>query len=139
MRNSGGDVQCFWHRRGELPVPEFPIPHTAPLAANGTAAVEFAYPSPEAPPSLGGTNAGRYARRAAATTKGPRLRAYGNHHPRPGHRSHHRHLHPGASGYAEVSAGGQARGVMADRRQDSLLQLGWLCTGRRREFLLILL
>ncbi len=87
----------------------------------------------------GGTHAGRSARRAAPITKGPGLRADGDHHPRPGHRSHHRHLHPGASGHAEVSAGGQARGVMAHRRQDSLLQLGWLRTGERRRLLPILL
>ena len=75
----------------------------------------------------------------APARKGPRFRADGDHHPRPGHRSHHRHLHPGASGHAEVSAGGQARGVMADRRQDSLLQLGWLRTRQRRKFRPILL
>src|ERR1700733_15995867 len=117
------------------------VPSTLGVRANGTAAVEFAYPYIEdaTPPTLGGTHAGRYARRAAAITKGTGVRADGDHHPRPGHRSHHGHLHPGSSGYAEVSAGGQARGIMADRRQDSLLQLGWLCTGRRREFLLILL
>jgi hypothetical protein len=84
-------------------------------------------------------HAGRSARRAAAITKGPRLRADGDHHPRPGHRSHHRHLHPGSPGHAEVSAGGQARGVMADRRQDPLLQLGWLRTRQRRKLRPILL
>src|SRR5579859_383262 len=60
--------------------------------ANGTAAVTFAYSSLET--QLGGMHAGRFAGRAAPITKRPRLRADGRHHARPGHRSHHRHLHP---------------------------------------------
>jgi hypothetical protein len=84
-------------------------------------------------------HAGRSARRPAPTTKSPRLRANRDHHPSPGHRSHHRHLHPGSPSHAEVPPSGQARRIMAHRRQDSLLQLGWLRTGERRKLRPILL
>ena len=69
-----------------------------------------------------------------------RRRIYGDggHHAGSGNRSDDGHLHAGASGDAEVAAGGQAGGAVADRGQDPLLQLGRIHAGERRRLFALL-
>src|ERR1700678_1438735 len=66
--------------------------------------------------TIGGTNAGGFARCASTTAEGTGVYNYGGPHAGTGDRSDYGDLYPHSPGDAEIPAGGEAGGAVEDRR-----------------------